>query len=288
MIVEGRLGAQPNCPRCGGDHVVRNGHADGLQRYKCRSCSQTFNALTGTPLARLRQRGKWLAQARALADGLSVRGAAAQIGVHRTTAFRWRHRFLQLPATVRATALAGVAEGDESYTLRSYKGQPRRLRAEQTRAPRWRAVRRPSAACPTNKCRPWSCATVSGKRPTTSSRAATPVTSPPPCSRSACRRTRSFVRMPAPHSRPQPGPRGLLMRPSTPPAASVAATPGISRTSTPITVAGRPGWFASTGSPPPTSNTTSAGSAPSTAIPNGALRTRRCSRSPSAHEGILR
>jgi hypothetical protein len=118
--------------------VVRNGHADGLQRYKCRSCKRTFNALTGTPLARLRQRGKWLAQARALAEGLSVRGAAAQMGVHRTTAFRWRHRFLQLPATVRATALAGVAEGDETYTLRSYKGQPRRLRAEQTRAPRRR------------------------------------------------------------------------------------------------------------------------------------------------------
>jgi len=138
MIVEGRLGAQPSCPRCGSKHVVRNGHADGLQRHKCRSCKRTFNALTNTPLARLRQRGKWLAQARALAEGLSVRGAAAQMGVHRTTAFRWRHRFLQLPATVRATALAGVAEGDETYTLRSYKGQPRQLRAEQTRAPRRR------------------------------------------------------------------------------------------------------------------------------------------------------
>jgi len=138
VIVEGRLGAQPSCPRCGGAHVVRNGHADGLQRYKCRTCGRTFNALTGTPLARLRQRGKWLAQARALAEGLSVRGAAAQMGVHRTTSFRWRHRFLQLPATVRATALAGVAEGDETDTLRSYKGQPRRLRAEQSRAPRRR------------------------------------------------------------------------------------------------------------------------------------------------------
>jgi hypothetical protein len=33
-IVEGRWGAQPICPHCGGEHVVRNGHADGLQRYK--------------------------------------------------------------------------------------------------------------------------------------------------------------------------------------------------------------------------------------------------------------
>ena len=75
---------------------------------------RTFNALTGAPLARLRQRAQWLAQARALTEGLSVRQTAAQMGVHRTTAFRWSHRFLQLPAKVRATALAGVAEGDET------------------------------------------------------------------------------------------------------------------------------------------------------------------------------
>jgi len=137
-ILEGRVEPQPRCPRCDGRHVVRNGHADGLQRYKCRACGQTFNALTGTPLARLRQREKWLAQATALEEGLSVRRAAAQMGVHRTTAFRWRHRFLKLPAMVRATALTGVAETDETYTLRSYKGQPRRLRAEQARAPRRR------------------------------------------------------------------------------------------------------------------------------------------------------
>ena len=113
-IVEGRLEAHPSCPRCAGCHVIRHGHADGLQRYKCRTCGRTFNALTDTPLARLRQREKWLSQASVLEEGLSVRRAAAQMGVHRTTAFRWRHRFLKLPATVQATALAGVAEADET------------------------------------------------------------------------------------------------------------------------------------------------------------------------------
>ena len=44
------------CPHCAGQRVVRNGQADGLQRYKCRGCGKTFNALTATPLARLRQR----------------------------------------------------------------------------------------------------------------------------------------------------------------------------------------------------------------------------------------
>lgn len=124
-VVESRVGREATCPKCQGHKVVRNGQADGLQRYKCRGCGVTFNALTGTPLARLRHREKWLLQAQALEQGLSVRNAAARMGVHRTTSFRWRHRFLTLPREVKETALTGVAEADETYVLRSFKGQCR-------------------------------------------------------------------------------------------------------------------------------------------------------------------
>lgn len=111
------------CPHCASQRVVRNGMADGLQRYKCRGCNKTFNALTGTPLARLRQKGKWLEQTRALADGLTVHRAADFLGVAPSTAFRWRHRFLSLPRNVKPGGLAGVAEMDETYFLESYKGR---------------------------------------------------------------------------------------------------------------------------------------------------------------------
>jgi transposase-like protein len=123
-------------PSCQGQHLVRNGQAHGLQRFKCRRCGVTFNGLTGTPLARLRHREKWLQQAQVMKEGLSVRKAAARMGVHRTTAFRWRHRFLTVPREVKDQHLTGVVEADEAYFLRSYKGQPRRLRAEQSRQPR--------------------------------------------------------------------------------------------------------------------------------------------------------
>ena len=75
-LVQARLGPKPSCPKCHAEKVVRNGQADGLQRYKCRGCGVTFNALTGTPLARLRHRDKWLLQAHALDQGLSVLKAA--------------------------------------------------------------------------------------------------------------------------------------------------------------------------------------------------------------------
>ena len=71
-VLESAGGPSRACPHCKSERPVRNGMADGLQRYKCRTCGKTFNALTGTPLARLRHKGKWLEQTRAMSDGLTV------------------------------------------------------------------------------------------------------------------------------------------------------------------------------------------------------------------------
>jgi transposase-like protein len=54
-------GAPRACPHCRCPRLHRDGHADGLQRYRCVGCARSFNVLTGTPLARLRHRPKWLA-----------------------------------------------------------------------------------------------------------------------------------------------------------------------------------------------------------------------------------
>jgi ISXO2-like transposase domain len=62
-------------------------------------------------------------QVAALVQGLSVNKAAAALDVAATTAFRWRHRFLRLAQAVKATELTGVVEADETFFLRSDKGQ---------------------------------------------------------------------------------------------------------------------------------------------------------------------
>lgn len=111
------------CPHCSNKHVVKNGQADGSQRYKCRRCSKSFNVLTGTPLARLGQRHKWHAQTRVIDDGLSVQRAAERLHVARSTAFRWRHRFLDAIHQLRPSQLSGIAEAGETFILRSQKGQ---------------------------------------------------------------------------------------------------------------------------------------------------------------------
>jgi transposase-like protein len=122
-LLESRLVEVRACPHCHGARVVRNGSASGLQRYKCRNCRRTFNALSTTPLARLRMKAKWLQQQDVLQQGLSVNQAAAVLEVATTTAFRWRHRFLQLAQVVKALELTGVVEADETFFLRSSKGQ---------------------------------------------------------------------------------------------------------------------------------------------------------------------
>ena len=48
--IEARLAESRECPRCGAPGAVSRGKALGLRRYKCKACSKTFNAATGTPL----------------------------------------------------------------------------------------------------------------------------------------------------------------------------------------------------------------------------------------------
>ena len=44
------------------------------------------------------------------------------IGVHHVTVWRWRHRFLVAAASDNAACLFGVIEADETFFLRSFKG----------------------------------------------------------------------------------------------------------------------------------------------------------------------
>jgi transposase-like protein len=111
------------CPHCAHPEVVRWGTASALPRYRCKACARTFNALTKTPLAKLRMKEKWAVQAEAMIEGVSLAKAARRCGVHPTTAFRWRHRFLAALAGDKPKALAGIVESDETFILESFKGK---------------------------------------------------------------------------------------------------------------------------------------------------------------------
>jgi transposase-like protein len=122
-VIEERIAEERCCPRCGTPEAIRYGMAHGLQRYHCKHCSRTFNALTDTPMTRLRKKEQWLNYAQALMDGVTIAEAAEQCDVHPETAFRWRHRFLKAFCADKAVELSGIAEADETFFLQSFKGQ---------------------------------------------------------------------------------------------------------------------------------------------------------------------
>ena len=102
-IIEARFGDGPYCPHCASRQVGTWGNQGNLRRFRCRDCSRTFTALTGTPLSGLHKRHVWLAYAAALVNHASVRKAAEICGLDKTTSFRWRHRFIEAPCDDKAT-----------------------------------------------------------------------------------------------------------------------------------------------------------------------------------------
>lgn len=113
----------PGCPRCRSHQAQRWGRFGNRPRYRCKECGKTYNALTGTPLARLKHRNKWALLGLCLLEGLSVRGSAEVLDVSASTAFRWRHRFLDTLRTSSRPRMSGVSEP----TLASLIAYRRRL-----------------------------------------------------------------------------------------------------------------------------------------------------------------
>jgi len=124
------------CPHCGCQQLRPWGRASGLPRYRCRDCRRTFNGLTGTPLAHLRKKDRWAAQAEALITVESVATAAKRCDIAETTAFRWRHRFLAASTLDKPSRLSGIVEADETVILGSIQGQAVRSSPSGTQARR--------------------------------------------------------------------------------------------------------------------------------------------------------
>lgn len=105
------MNEKPPCPKCQSIEVVKNGKAQGKQRYKCKSCSLQFTRLTprGRP-----------AQEKAMAVtlytlGLSIRAIARLIGVSPTAVLKWIKTFAKTHYEKPAPGDAIIVELDEMW-----------------------------------------------------------------------------------------------------------------------------------------------------------------------------
>ena len=115
-----------HCPRCGSEHLVKNGHDyKGAQKYACKQCGRygTLQAQRGyaEPV-----RG---AVQRALLERISLRGLERVWGVSRRTIAQWLEAWAtQLPpleATLAAAQVEDVLELDEVWSFVLKKAQQR-------------------------------------------------------------------------------------------------------------------------------------------------------------------
>lgn len=113
------------CPLCGGIHIVRNGHrADGTQRFICRDCRKSFVVTTNSIVASTKKDlSVWEKYISCMMNGFSIRKTAEICGIHRNTAFYWRHKILDaLQNMANGVTLNGIVEMDETFFAVSYKG----------------------------------------------------------------------------------------------------------------------------------------------------------------------
>lgn len=114
------------CPHCGCiGHISRNGHRkDGKQRYICKNCSKSFVANTNSIASGTRKSlDVWMSYIECMLSGFSIRKTATLCGIHRNTAFIWRHKILDaLQHMDENTRLEGIVEADETFFPVSYKG----------------------------------------------------------------------------------------------------------------------------------------------------------------------
>jgi transposase-like protein len=116
------------CPHCGESGLyVRFGFTKGKQRYRCNSCGKTFIATTNSVFAFSKKPLElWRKYMDCMAQGMSIRKAAATCSLNTQTAFIWRHKILDaLSRTFENSEqkLKGIVEADETYFALSFKGK---------------------------------------------------------------------------------------------------------------------------------------------------------------------
>ena len=120
--LEQNFTAHPRCQHCNSDDVRKYGRQSHRQRYQCKNCGRTFNALTGTALARLRVTSVLDKYLECMTTSMTLGPAARTCDISLDTSFHLRHRTMALLQSEQAELLQGIVELDETFFRESTKG----------------------------------------------------------------------------------------------------------------------------------------------------------------------
>ena len=111
------------CPYCHSAEYTKNGKDKGSRKYKCKECLRGFTEYTGTWVAGLHKKREIPGFMKSMEFNLSLVKSSEETGLHKSTVFVWRHKFLSAQENVGGEEIfKGITEVDETYYLHSQKG----------------------------------------------------------------------------------------------------------------------------------------------------------------------
>lgn len=118
-------GDRPTCPKCGGNHIIKNGSQNNVQKFRCKKCFKTFGLHTGTSVYWLHSTSKedWTKFISLTLESKSIRSICKDLGHSKQTVFNWRHKLLTSLDKVFTKQFKGVVEMDDMYVRFNQKGR---------------------------------------------------------------------------------------------------------------------------------------------------------------------
>ena len=116
------------CPHCGSVNVIKYGHSNGKQKYRCKEkeCSKIFRAETKTIFENTRlEIWQWKEILRGMVEGLSIPTIANNIGVSTKAVWYNKNKVMQLISSEQGTqdSFNSITECDETEVHLHYKGK---------------------------------------------------------------------------------------------------------------------------------------------------------------------
>lgn len=85
----------PDCPYCGGSHVIKHGHKNKKQRFMCYDCKRTYMHTTNTLMANSHYtQSVWIDFIQDTLYGKTLDESAKKYGFSHQTSFNMRHKVL--------------------------------------------------------------------------------------------------------------------------------------------------------------------------------------------------
>jgi transposase-like protein len=110
------------CPHCQGSDIHGHGVYKSRKRYKCKSCTKTFNDLTGTAMDGIKKVDEFQDYLVLMIQSISIRKASKKLGVNVKTIFDWRHKLLSGLSILNGEEFTGIVECDDKQLDINEKG----------------------------------------------------------------------------------------------------------------------------------------------------------------------